>query len=50
MNPWDADRTIVRFPDPAIEIVRNETIGKTISAAERAFRGSWLGAEAPISK
>lgn len=34
--------------DPAVEIVRNETIGKTVTPAQRAFRDSWLGAAGPV--
>ena len=37
--------TLLPAADPKLEIVRNETIGKTPSKAELAFRTAWLGAE-----
>jgi predicted metalloprotease with PDZ domain len=41
--------TMTLRADPTVEIVRNEAIGKAITPAERAFRDSWLGGEAPAA-
>jgi predicted metalloprotease with PDZ domain len=40
-------RTVAVMPaaDRAVEVVRDETIGKTPTAAQLAFRRAWLGAE-----
>ncbi len=41
------DRTAMLTPvaDPTLEIVRGETAGQALTAKQRAFRKSWLGAE-----
>jgi gluconolactonase len=48
-NPWEADRTVVRFPDPAIEIV-DERFGPLVVGHEVVERlwtgGRWL--EGPV--
>ncbi|MEP9400194.1 M61 family peptidase [Sphingomonas sp. VNH70] len=38
--------TLTPLPDPALTIVRGETVGQTPTAAQRAFRTAWLGAGA----
>jgi predicted metalloprotease with PDZ domain len=35
--------TVTVAADPTLEIVRNETIGKPLTAEQRAFREAWLG-------
>jgi predicted metalloprotease with PDZ domain len=36
---------VVPVPDPTLEVVRDETIGKTPTKAQLAFRNAWLGPE-----
>jgi predicted metalloprotease with PDZ domain len=36
---------VTTVPDPTLEVVRDETIGKTPTKAQLAFRDSWLGPE-----
>lgn len=39
----EGDATLTLASDPTLEIVRNETIGKPLTPAQRSFRASWMG-------
>jgi predicted metalloprotease with PDZ domain len=47
IDSWGKTRTVdlTPVPDPELEIVRDETVGKIPSKAQLAFRGAWLGPE-----